>query len=173
MDSRIQVEQIIGRLLRQPEGKRSSAERLNTAHFYVRVDKNRVFIELIEAVSSKLSSEAPSVRVIQAPPEKPLVSEYEPRTAHTVAETAIVSDEAGRMIAKLLNQFTDYRNDGGDNIRGIGSRRLSIQHVGESKEMLSDWEEYEQSSLVSVRWVFQREVRRRMPNALGVAPTSD
>ncbi len=52
MDSRVQVEQVIGRLLRQPGGKHYAAERLNTAHFYVRVDKNRVFNELLDALVS-------------------------------------------------------------------------------------------------------------------------
>jgi len=45
MQSNIQVEQIIGRVLRQPSAQHYEAEVLNTANFYVRVDTKGVFSE--------------------------------------------------------------------------------------------------------------------------------
>lgn len=47
VESRIQVEQNIGRLPRQPNRQHYTAERLNTAHFCLRVDRSSVFDELI------------------------------------------------------------------------------------------------------------------------------
>src|SRR5215208_3450025 len=38
MGSNVQIEQVIGRVLRQPEAKHYPTDILNTAHFFVRVD---------------------------------------------------------------------------------------------------------------------------------------
>lgn len=62
MESRIQVEQIIGRLLRQPGANHYPDELLNTAHFYIRVDRRGVFNEILEAVDEKLSVDAPGIK---------------------------------------------------------------------------------------------------------------
>lgn len=82
MESRIQVEQIIGRLLRQPNRQQFTAERLNTAHFYVRVDRSSVFDELIQDVSRKLRAGAPTVKVVAKTPnkQKPTETGTHPRT---------------------------------------------------------------------------------------------
>ena len=66
MESRVQVEQIIGRLLRQPGAHHYAADRLNSAHFYVRVDRNQVFTDILNAVNQKIASEAPELRVVVA-----------------------------------------------------------------------------------------------------------
>jgi type III restriction enzyme len=73
MGSNIQVEQVIGRLLRQPGATHYPSERLNSAHFYIRVDQKGVFNELLGKVGAKLQSEAPGVRIVETRPgrEKP------------------------------------------------------------------------------------------------------
>jgi len=45
------------------------------------------------------------------------------------------------------------------------------RNVGDAAEPEFAWEEFEHTNLVSARWLFQREVRRRYPGALGVAET--
>ena len=50
MQSNIQVEQVIGRVLRQPNAQHFEAEILNTAHFYVRVDAKGVFADIVNEV---------------------------------------------------------------------------------------------------------------------------
>ena len=173
MDSRVQVEQIIGRLLRQPGARHYSAERLNAAHFYVRVDRNQIFNEILDQVAKRLSTEAPELKIIKSPPDKKSAREYQPKANIHVAETAYISDDAVEPIAKLIEQLTDYRRDSGVNISGVGSRRLTRIKVGDESNEESPWEDFNQSNMVSARWVFQREVRKRFQSALGVAPTSD
>lgn len=173
MESRIQVEQIIGRLLRQPNRQYHTAERLNTAHFYVRVDRSSVFDELIQDVSRKLRAEAPTVKVVAKPPTKPKPAELEPSEPRQVPGTAYDTTDAVEPIAQLIGQFTDYRGDE-LNTRSEGARRLVTQHVGDAEaEAESQWEMYKRSNVVSARWLFTREVRRLFQNALGVAPTSE
>lgn len=173
MESRIQVEQIIGRLLRQPNRQHYTAERLNTAHFYVRVDRSSVFDELIQDVSRKLRSEAPTVKVVAKSPTKPKPVELEPSGPRQVPGTAYDTSDAVEPIAHLIGQFTDYRGDE-LNTRSEGARRLVTQQVGDADaEAESQWEMYKRSNVVSARWLFTREVRRLFQNALGVAPTSE
>jgi type III restriction enzyme len=173
MESRIQVEQIIGRLLRQPNRQHFTAERLNTAHFYVRVDRSSVFDELIQDVSRKLRAEAPTVKVVAKTPNKQKPAEIEPSEHRQVPGTGYDTSEAVAPIAQLISQFTDYRGDV-VNTTGAGARRLVTQEVGSADaEAESQWESYKRSNIVSARWLFTREVRRLFQNALGVAPTSE
>jgi len=173
MESRVQVEQVIGRLLRQPGAERFSVERLNTAHFYVRVDRNAVFDDLLREVAGKLSQDAPAVRLVSKPPDKPSPIELLPRVAKSVFKTGYDTTEAIDPIGNLIRNFPDYRNDGGVNTTGQGARKVVTRAVGFAVETRSEWESYKRSSLVSARWLFVREVRRMFQNALGICPTSE
>lgn len=172
MESRVQIEQVIGRLLRQPQATHYSAERLNTAHFYVRVDKNETFNEVLEDVSKRLAQEAPQVRIIKSPPGKPRPREYPVKHEAIVPATAYDSGEAIKPIEALVANLSDYRADM-VNTRGIGARRIATQQIGAAGTEESEWETFEQSNRVSARWVFQREVKRQFARALEVASTAD
>ena len=174
MESRIQVEQIIGRVLRQPNATHYPSERLNTAHFYVRVDRHAVFDSLISDVARRLRSEAPAIKLIAKPVDKQKPTELQPREMRTVPGTAYDTSEAVEPIQLLISQFTDYRGDT-RNTEGQGTRRLVTREIGSESDVDSEaqWEIYKRSNIVSARWVFTREVRRLFQNALGVAPTSD
>src|SRR2546429_8491461 len=52
--SEVAVEQIIGRVLRQPFCKYYSQEELNKAYFHIRVDENKVFQKIIDDLNEKL-----------------------------------------------------------------------------------------------------------------------
>ncbi len=172
MQSRIQVEQIIGRLLRQPNVNHYPAERLNTAHFYVRVDREGVFDELISEVGKRLTSEAPTIKLVTKAPGKNLPIELPPKRRVAVPGTGHETSDAIDPISLLIAQFTDYRGDE-KNTRGEGTRRMVRQRVGEDADLQQAWESYKRSTVVSARWLFTREVRRLFQNALGIAPTND
>jgi type III restriction enzyme len=174
MESRIQVEQVIGRLLRQPGVQHYASERLNTAHFYVRVDRHAVFDSLINDVGRRLGSEAPEVKIVSKPPDKQKPTELPPRDFRSVPGTGYDTSEAIGPIDELIRQFTDYRGDS-RNTAGEGARRLVSREIGSQVDlnMEAQWEIYKRSNIVSARWLFTREVRRLFQNALGIAPTSD
>jgi type III restriction enzyme len=173
MESRVQVEQIIGRVLRQPGAQHYPAERLNTAHFYVRVDKNQVFDEILNAVSKKLETDAPDLKIVASPPGKPPPNEYDSKKERSVPLTALETADAIQPVAAILKAFTNYQHDDGTNTTGSGSRAIVQRLVGDSSPADPKWQTFEQSSQVLARWIFQREIRKRYPGALGVAPTSD
>jgi type III restriction enzyme len=172
MDSRVQVEQIIGRLLRQPGARHYPAERLNSAHFYVRVDRNEVFAEVLDAVDRQLAAEAPQIRFVKTAPGRRPPVEIAPREPRTVPGTALDSSDAVEPIQALLDRMTDYRSDDGTNARGVGGRTVVKRAVGSGSDGSVHWEDFEHSGTVLARWVFTREVRRRDQRALDVAPTA-
>lgn len=172
MESRVQIEQIIGRVLRQPGVKHYAAERLNTAHFYVRVDRSAVFDSLIEEVGQQLQNEAPAVKYIAKTTSKQKPVELQPRDGRQVPGTGYDTTESIEPITQLVADFTDYRGDV-RNTEGEGARRVVSRTIGIDAETEAQWESYKRSNSVSARWLFTREVRRLFQNALGVTPTSD
>ena len=173
MESRVQIEQIIGRLLRQPNAERQPAERLNTASFYVRVDRNEVFNEVLANVSLRLSKEAPGVKIIAAAPDKPKPATKPVNKHLEVPATAYNPSAAIKPIQDAVDALPDYRNDT-DNTRGVGERRIVLQRVGDDTSgQDTSWVQFEQSNLVSARWVFAREIKRRFAKAIEVVSTAD
>lgn len=173
MDSRVQVEQIIGRVLRQPNAHHYPADRLNAAHFYVRVDRNDVFSNILDEVAKKLSSDAPGTLLISSPPGKPRPIELKPKHTLVIPGTALDPSDAVAPVQKLLAHFDDYRNDDGANTQSEGSRSIVRQIVGEEAEADFEWEEFSLSHSVMVRWLFIREVRRQYQRALEVVDLSE
>src|SRR2546421_12880985 len=53
--SEVAVEQIIGRVLRQPFCKYYASEELNKAYFHIRIDENKVFEKIINELNEKLA----------------------------------------------------------------------------------------------------------------------
>lgn len=166
MDSTVQVTQVIGRVLRQPNVMRFGVDRLNTAHFYVRVDRNETFNQVVKEVENQLGGKNAGVRIVATPPGKKKPIEYPPRLDLTVPMTGLEGSAAREPIVQLIRDFPDFRNDT-VNTNGEGSRKLSKQRLGEDSEE-SEWEVFEQASRVSARWVFHREVQRRYRPALNV-----
>src|SRR5581483_3746444 len=103
MESNVQIEQVIGRLLRQPGGQHYPLERLNSAHFYVRVDKRGVFGELLAQVDKKLSVDAPGIRLIATAPGKEKPEPVFPKAERTVFETGYMTDQAVEPIQNLVD----------------------------------------------------------------------
>lgn len=171
MESTVQITQVIGRVLRQPAATHYPVERLNSAHFYVRVDKNEVFNDVIDDVKKELGEEAGGVKIVVAASGKPKPEDYHPKWECRIPETGLDPTAARAKIEELLKDFADYR-DGGVNTKGTGSRRVLKQKVGRDGSQ-TEWEEYEHSSEASARWIFHREVQRQYKAALGVVNLAD
>lgn len=171
MGSSAQVTQVIGRVLRQPGTIHYPVERLNAAHFYVRVDKNAIFNDVINEVKKELGEGPDGVRVVVSAPGKTKPKDLPPKYDRYVPETALDAGRAQAAVAGLLHDFPDFRKDE-TNTKGEGSRRVLRQKVGnEANE--SQWESFEQASQASARWIFTREVQRQFKSALGVVNLAD
>lgn len=171
MGSRVQAEQIVGRVLRQPGRKHYPAERLNTAQIHVRVESAGVFDEVVTSVQQKIRTENLSIKLIKNPPGKKARIEYPPKEQRTVPRAAVITEEALGPIEQCIKTLSDYRNDS-TNTLGMGRSARVQKIVGSPGNESFVWEETGHSALVLARWLFAREVRKIYPNALGIALTS-
>lgn len=170
MESSVQITQVIGRVLRQPNVTHYESDRLNTAHFYVRVDRNDVFVQVVEDVRKGLGGDALDVRILTSPPGKDDPESLAPKELRSVPRTAIDNTLTVRPVEKVLGKVHDYSQDI-VNTRGEGRRRTVQQAIGVSESVDSEWVAFEQSNRVNARWVFRREVARRYRPALMVMNT--
>lgn len=170
MDSSVQITQVVGRVLRQPGATHYEADRLNTAHFYVRVDRNDSFTQVVEDVRRGLGGDAPEVRILTSPPGTEEPESLAPKESRTVPRTAIDNNPTVEPVEKVLAKVHDYSQDQ-LNTRGKGRRRTVQQTIGAGEAVDSEWVDFEQSNRVNARWVFRREVARRYRPALMVMNT--
>lgn len=173
MESSAQVEQTVGRLLRQPDATRLPVERLNTAHVYVRVDRRGVFTDVLDAVNKKLGAEGGGIRVVNTPPGKPKPAALAPKVERQVFTTAYMPEQAVASVQTLMGEINDYRTDDGANTRSAGARAIVQRQIGSDQQLLFQWEAFEHSNLVSARWLLQREISRRYIGALGIVPLGE
>ena len=127
--------------------------------------------DVVDGVTAKLGAEAPGIQLIVTPPERPKPAALPVRIERSINTTDLDTRHAVEPVRKLITHLTDYRHDDGTNIHAKGGRVFVQRNVGDQTEPDFEWEEFEHTNLVSVRWLFQREIRRRYPGALGVAET--
>lgn len=172
MDSTVQITQIVGRVLRQPGVRHYPDERLNTAHFYIRVDHNEAFAQVVQEVQKGLGGDGQNVRVLTSSPGKSAVESLIPKEDRSVPRAVIIGDLAKNAIARVLETVHDYTDDV-RNTTGEGRRRTVHQVVGQQDAKDSEWSSFFQSSRVNARWVFRRQVARQYTRALGPMNTED
>jgi len=170
MDSSVQITQVVGRVLRQPGAIHYHSDRLNTAHFYIRVDRNDSFAQVVDEVRRGLGGDVPEVRIITSPPGSEQPESLAPRQVRTVPRTAIDNLPTVSPVEKILAKVHDYSEDS-VNTRGMGRRRTVQQAIGAGEALDSEWVDFEQSNRINARWAFRREVARRYRPALMVMNT--
>src|SRR5437016_3997099 len=124
MQSNVQVEQVIGRVLRQPSAQHYESEQLNTANFYVRVDQRGVFGDIVKTVRDKLSGENPDIEfsAYESRARKPV--SYPPKKRLNVPHVYRDPSRAKDPIDEIIRSLIDFRHDHGDNVRGQGAHAL-------------------------------------------------
>jgi len=172
MQSSIQIEQVIGRVLRQPGAQHYESEALNTASFYVRVDAKTVFTDIVRAVASRLASDVPEIEISSYATKKKRPRPYPPKQAKSIPHVYRDPTAAKDPIDDVIRRLVDFRRDR-DNVRGGGAKALVQQRVGEAGSTEVEWIEREHGNPVSARWIFQTAVRRQFPLALEVTRSDD
>lgn len=168
MQSDVQITQVIGRVLRQPGAKHYPAPRLNTAHFYIRVDRNEAFAEVYEDVKKKLGKDFPTIKITTNENGKNPLTSYPPRRKAVVPRVAIVSVDAEEPVEQLLKNAIDYRNSADVNVAGVGRKQSTQHRIGSDDATGVSVQDFEQANRVSARWAFHREVAKLHVKALSV-----
>lgn len=173
MGSGVQVEQVIGRVLRQPGAKHYADGDLNTASFYIRVDNKQEFPRILKAVQDKLGAELPEVKIEgYTDPKERQRARQEPKNALSVPEIHIDADAAMESLASALKGLNDYRTDVVNTV-GAGEVVRAVQGVGTGERAAVEVLDTPHSNRVTARWIVRREMMALHPEAAKAVDWAD
>lgn len=173
MGSGVQVEQVIGRVLRQPGAKHYTDGDLNTASFYIRVDNKQEFPRILKAVQDKLGAELPEVKIEgYTDPKERQRARQEPKKDLTVPEIHIDADAAMESLASALKGLNDYRTDAVNTV-GVGEVVRAVQTVGTGVRGAVEVLDTPHSNRVTARWIVRREMMALHPEAAKAVDWAD
>lgn len=173
MGSSVQVEQVIGRVLRQPGAQHFPDPDLNTANFFIRVDDRQEFPRILKMVQDKLGAELPEVNVEgYSDPGDRQRSRQEPKQALTVPEIHIDASEAVAPLATALSFVHDYRQDVVHTV-GKGEIVRAVQAVGSGVKASIETLDTPHSNRVMARWIVRRGIQSLFPEAVKAIDWSD
>jgi type III restriction enzyme len=171
MGSSIQVEQIIGRVLRQPNATHFPDPDLNTASFFIRIDDKQVFPEILDMVRKRIAAEVPEIK-LQAYSDKRERERLkeEPKAVRTVPQIHIDLDitQLVREVATVI----DYRNDTTNTV-GEGERIRAVQKIGQNNRVSQKVIKTKHSNRVMARWVVRRSIQALYPEVTKSIDWSD
>lgn len=174
MGSNIQIEQVIGRVLRQPGACHYPDPLLNTAHFYIRVDDKQAFPQILQTVRRKLGSEIPEINIDgYSDIRERFRIKKDPRSILTIPQVHIDSDSVTKDIKKIINNMHDYRYDNEVNTSGKGILEKAIQLIGNQKKPDIYTEERPNSNRVMVRWLLRRSIQALYPEVVKAVDWSE
>lgn len=171
MGSLIKVEQIIGRVLRQYDAKHYEAPLLNSAHFFLRVDKKNVFTESIDAVRAKLQESGAAIEIVHSyGGGEGGAEDLEPKEQASVVlhQVHADADDAVEAIAKLVSQLPTFHESEIDT-QGDAHRKtetVDISNLAEADDQ--DWITSGHANRVRLRWLVGNAIRARSRAALAV-----
>jgi type III restriction enzyme len=166
MGSGIQVEQIIGRVLRQPGAKHHPDPDLNTANFYIRVDNKQEFPRILKAVQAKIAAEMPEVQIdgYSDPSAFKKVSQ-QPKSVRAVPEIHIDASEVSEPLQNALTGIIDFRKNL-EATFGPGELHRVVQSIGDGSKGAVEVLDIPHSNRVTARWLMRREMRMLHPEAV-------
>ncbi len=177
MGSTMQVEQIIGRVLRQYGAEHYDTPILNSAHFFLRVDNERVFADAIKGVKAKLKAEGAPIDIVDHFGRgKEGAEDLSPEEDVDVSLHHIyVDSEAAReRIAELVAHFPTYSESSPDTYGQAHRTTQVIDMIEPGKEGgAAEWRENGHTNRVRLRWLINTAIKARSNRALSVVDLND
>lgn len=172
MGSTIAVEQIIGRVLRQYDAQHYDSPHLNSAHFFLRVDKESVFDDTISKVQRKLSAEGAPIEItrnfsgkgggtIKLSPQYCDVDLY---------EIHVDSEDASARVAEELAKYPVFK-EGEESTKGqakAATRIVDMTNLSSEAKNI-EWTPDGATNPVRLRWLMSNAIRERSNRVLALA----
>ena len=172
MGSSIQVEQIIGRVLRQYDAKHYGSPLLNSAHFFLRVDNQSVFTESISSVKKKLQAEGAPIEIVENfGSSKSTVDDLLPKDNAEVSlhHIYVDSDEACERIQEIVEDFPTFTANSVDTIGEAHTTSHLIELDGLGKEAGAiEWKSEGNTNPVRLRWLVNTAIKSRSSRVLAM-----
>jgi type III restriction enzyme len=177
MGSSIQVEQVIGRVLRQYGATHYDNPLLNSAHFFLRVDSQSVFVDAIRAVKAKLQAEGAPIEIVDNFGGTGSGSE-ELRPKDDVnaplCHVNVDAEAACERIAEIIGEFPTF-SDGSPDTYGqahVTSQVIDLKNLG-ADGGVPNWTAEGHTNPVRLRWLVNTALRSRSNRALAVSDFND
>lgn len=157
--SKIRVSQIIGRVLRQPHTKHYEKEGLNTAHFYLRVDKEESFTNAINEVKNSLGNiELPGSEIIFSDKKQKII-DLSPIKNVTIGKINIEFEDVKDLINKKIKKLTEIGESEGEGTAEYFSKKLNIENQ-EIEEIKTENNQYK-TRKVRLGWLIDLRLREK------------
>ena len=173
MGSNVQIEQVIGRVLRQPGVQHYADPDLNTAEFFVRMDERQSFAEILKLVQARLAAEAPETKLTAYLGKSGrTTTRREPKEVRMLPSVHADSEEAVEPIAEAMAALRDYRTD---TIYTVGEGRhvRALQTIGSGAAPVIEEQRTEHSNPVLARFVLRRALQAQHPKVANVINWAD
>lgn len=173
MGSNVQIEQVIGRVLRQPGAQHYTDPDLNTAEFFIRMDDRQAFADVLKLVQQKLAAELPETKITAYTGRGGRnAARLEPKEKKTLPHIHANSEEAADEVAKAVAELRDYRKDDRYTV-GEGRQVRAIQEIGSGTAAIIQEETTEHSNPVLARFVLRRALQALQPKTANVINWAD
>lgn len=172
MGSELQVEQVIGRVLRQPEAHHYPDAKLNTCSFYIHVDEAGVFMGILKNVQQRIAQDLPAVEVISTGGPNRIIKPQQPRFEIVVPSVFLDMSGAEEPTREVLDEVSDYKNS--PDALATGHVAQVRQEIGHNEVLTSlEWVERGQGMSITVLWLLTRYIERQYPPARAVCDMTD
>ncbi len=172
MGSSIQVEQIMGRVLRQYDAKHYTSPLLNAAHFFLRVDNRNVFSQAIGQVRAKLTAEGAPIEIIENfGGANTGADDLQPKDDHEVAlhHIYVDSDAARERIVEIIDEFPTFAEGSVDTLGQAHTTSQVVELTEPDKdEGAIEWKLDGHTNPVRLRWLVNTAVKARSSRAFAV-----
>jgi type III restriction enzyme len=167
MGSRVQIEQVIGRVLRQPHAHHLPSAELNTASFFIRVDNaKQEFPRILDGVKRRIAAETPEITVqgyTGSRAKRKL--RHEPSRVLSVPHVYIESDEAQALLAQELEQIPNFAQ-APSMTQGKGLVVYAVQKIGRKTKTTVMEEVRQNANRVVSRWILRRAIQELYPRVV-------
>ena len=175
--SSIQVEQIIGRVLRQYGATHYDTPLLNSAHFFLRVDKHTVFTEAIDHVKQKLVADGVPIEITDyftGGKDASGAMDVEPRSVKAPLHHVFVdSTDAEKEIARIVKLFPTFSEGTPDTVAEAHKATHVVDLTNPDSPESVKWRADSHTNTVRLRWLITTAIRSRSGRALSVVNLKD
>lgn len=178
MGSSIQVEQIIGRVLRQYGALHYDNPLLNSAHFFLRVDKQSVFAEAIGKVKTKLQTEGAPIEItsnfssnLSSASESLIPKEEASVLLHHIF---VDSSPAEPYVAELISDFPVFIEGDANSVSEAHTATQVVELLEPGKETGEVvWKPSGHTNPVRLRWLTTTAIRTHSSRPLSIVDLND
>lgn len=174
--SKIKISQIIGRVLRQPNAQHYNKDGLNTAHFYIRVDRKETFNESIQEAQKSLGGVSlPSYsNNFDDSGQKIQLVDLSPRFKVDIGYVGLDFESIKAPINKIIKELTTYEETDSSAYANaeIFSKTLTLSENFKQTDLRIESDNKYKTRKVKLNWLIDLRLREKSSRLLNITETN-